>query len=62
MRLVGVRAEGLIAAEDAWAQLELGQPELRWREAEKAMDKAHVRFGSGSVKPASLIQSDDNLD
>jgi DNA polymerase-4 len=62
VRLVGVRAEGLIAAEDAWAQLELGQPELRWREAEKAMDKAHVRFGSGSVKPASLIQSDDNLD
>jgi len=60
VRLVGVRVEGLIALEDAWAQLELGQPELRWREAERAMDKATNRFGKGAVKPARLVSADDN--
>jgi len=60
VRLVGVRVEGLIALEDAWAQLELGQPELRWREAERAIDRATHRFGKGAVKPARLVSADDN--
>lgn len=60
VRLVGVRVEGLINREDAWAQLELGQPELRWREAELAVDKATDRFGKGALKPARLVVPDDN--
>jgi len=60
VRLVGVRMENLIPVEDAWAQLELGQPELRWRDAERAIDRATDRFGSGSVKPARLVRPDDN--
>lgn len=60
VRLLGVRVEGLINSEDAWAQLELGQPELRWREAELAMDRATNRFGKGAVKPARLVSADDN--
>ena len=55
-----LRVEGLINREDAWAQLELGQPELRWREAELAMDRATDRFGKGALKPARLVIPDDN--
>ena len=56
VRLVGVRVEGLIAAEDAWAQLDLGQAEHRWRDAELAIDRVSDRFGRDAVKPARLVE------
>jgi DNA polymerase-4 len=59
IRLVGVRVEGLVAADGAHRQLTLGAPERGWREAEQAADAAVSRFGHGAVRPASLIGRDD---
>nr|WP_239128593.1 DNA polymerase IV [Sinosporangium siamense] len=56
LRLVGVRVEGLRPAEGAARQLSLGERERGWREAERAMDEAVRRFGTGAVVPASLVR------
>jgi len=56
LRLVGVRAENLRPAETATHQLTLGERETGWREAERAMDAVARRFGSGAVRPASLLR------
>jgi DNA polymerase-4 len=61
VRLVGVRVEGLIDVEDAWQQLDLGQVEAKWRDAELAIDKATDRFGRDVVKPARLVEPDSSL-
>ena len=58
IRLVGVRVEGLVEAAQAPIQLVLGEREHGWREADRAVDRARSRFGSGSVRPASLIERD----
>ncbi|MEY4347861.1 MAG: hypothetical protein RIS43_280, partial [Actinomycetota bacterium] len=58
VRLVGVRMEGLIAAEDADATLDLGLPEGRWRDAELAVDRVSDRFGRDALKPARLVETE----
>jgi DNA polymerase-4 len=55
IRLVGVRVEGLKPAEDTPRQLALAGGEEEWRAAEAAADRAVARFGSGAVRPASLV-------
>ncbi|WP_350933992.1 DNA polymerase IV [Micromonospora mangrovi] len=55
IRLVGVRAEGLSAADETPRQLTLGAPERGWREAEAAADAAAARFGRSVIGPASLL-------
>ncbi|MFI7278777.1 DNA polymerase IV [Micromonospora chersina] len=55
VRLVGVRMEGLAAAEETPQQLILGAPERGWREAEAAADAAAARFGRSVIGPASLL-------
>jgi DNA polymerase IV len=55
LRLVGVRATGLIPASAAATQLVLGERPTSWREAERAVDKIARRFGSGAVRPAALV-------
>ena len=55
LRLVGVRAEGLTAADLTPVQERLDEPEHGWRDADRAVDRAAARFGSGAVRPASLI-------
>lgn len=56
VRLIGVRLEGLHdAASGAW-QPTLGAPAQGWRELERTVDDVADRFGSGSVRPASLIE------
>lgn len=57
LRLVGVSLENLQS--DASEQLILGARESGWREAESAVDRAQARFGRGSVRPARLIQRED---
>ena len=49
MRLLGVRLEGLLAADEVVEQLELGSRRSGpgWREAEGAVDRAVARFGIG---------------
>src|SRR5206468_12152834 len=55
IRLVGVRAEGLVEADATARQLELGAREHGRRDAELAADRAARRFGAGAVRPATLI-------
>ena len=59
IRLIGVRVEGLSAADETPRQLELGAPERGWREAELAVDAAAARFGRSVVRPASLLGRED---
>ena len=58
IRLVGVRLEKLVEASQAPIQGVIGEREHGWREAEHAADRATLRFGSGAVRPASLVERD----
>jgi DNA polymerase-4 len=55
VRLVGVRVEQLSPADNASHQLELGERERGWRDAERATDQAASRFGAHAIRPASLV-------
>ncbi|HUW16670.1 MAG TPA: DNA polymerase IV, partial [Actinomycetes bacterium] len=55
IRLVGVRVEGLRDAAGQSHQLALGERDSGWREADRAVDRAGRRFGSGAVRPATLV-------
>jgi DNA polymerase-4 len=55
LRLVGVRVEGLLPRAGAQRQLVLGERDRGWADADRAVDRAARRFGSASVRPASLI-------
>ena len=57
IRLVGVRAEGLSDAQDSPRYMFLDEPEVGWREAEQAVDRASARFGKGAVQPARLLDT-----
>ena len=62
LRLVGVRMEKLTVASGSSHQISWDEPDAGWREAETAVDRAVARFGSGAVRPASLLdmgRSDD---
>ncbi|MBM6402473.1 DNA polymerase IV [Phycicoccus sonneratiae] len=58
IRLVGVRMTGLVPTREAPIQGVIGEPEHGWRDADRAVDRARARFGSGVVRPASLIERD----
>ena len=55
IRLVGVRVEGLVPRQTVHRQLVLGERERGWADADRAMDRAVLRFGSAAVRPATLI-------
>jgi DNA polymerase-4 len=55
LRLVGVRVEQLTPASLQSRQLLLGERDNGWREAERAVDRAALRFGAGAVRPAALV-------
>lgn len=56
VRLVGVRVEGLRAVRRlAGRQLELGERAPGWPDAERAVDRVTARFGSATVRPATLL-------
>ncbi len=59
IRLVGVRVEGLVDADGEPRQLVLDERPAGWREAELAVDRAARRFGSGTVRPATLVDPED---
>ena len=55
--------EKLAPAAVSTHQIAFDEPEAGWREAETAVDRAVARFGSGVVRPASLLdmgRSDDD--
>jgi DNA polymerase IV len=58
LRLVGVRASGLIPAAGAATQLAFGERPASWREADRAMDRIAGRFGADAVRPAALVDGD----
>ncbi|MEY2944624.1 MAG: hypothetical protein RL433_306, partial [Actinomycetota bacterium] len=62
IRLLGVSLEQLVDQSGAVEQLELGERELGWSQAQVAIDRAIARFGSGSIKPARLIGESDEED
>jgi len=55
LRLVGVRAAGLVPASAAVTQLALGERPVSWRDAEQAVDRVARRFGTDTVRPAILV-------
>ncbi len=56
LRLVGVRATGLVPAGSAATQLALGERGAAWRDAESALDRITGRFGQDAVRPAALVK------
>jgi DNA polymerase-4 len=58
IRLVGVRVEGLLPVEHAHRQLVIGEREHGWPDADRAVDRVHLRFGRGLVRPAALLAGD----
>ncbi len=56
IRLVGVRVEKLVPVTQAPIQGVLGEQDHGWRDADRAVDRASARFGTGSVRPASLVR------
>jgi len=59
VRLIGIRLEALVPADQVSEQLELADVEEGpgWREAEEAMDQVMARFGPRAVRRASLFDS-----
>jgi DNA polymerase-4 len=55
VRLVGVRVEGLMPRNVVQRQLVLGEREHGWSAADRAVDRATLRFGSAAVRPATLL-------
>jgi DNA polymerase-4 len=56
LRLVGVRAAGLLPAAGAGTQLALGERPAAWRQAESAMDQIARRFGTAALRPGTLVE------
>lgn len=59
IRLLGVGLENLTDESGAVYQLELGERDRGWREAQDAIDRAIERFGRGSVRPARLVEDSE---
>ena len=55
IRLVGVRAEGLVPRSTVHHQLVLGERDHGWSAADTAMDRAIRRFGDTAIRPATLL-------
>jgi DNA polymerase-4 len=58
LRLVGVRATGLVPASRAATQLAFGERGPGWRDAERTLDRIAGRFGTDSVRPATLVRGE----
>ena len=56
LRLVGVRAAGLIPASRSVSQLAFDERPASWRDAERAVDRIAGRFGPDSIRPAVLVR------
>jgi DNA polymerase-4 len=59
LRLVGVRVEGLVPRATVQRQGVLGERDRGWSDADRAVDRATLRFGSSAVRPASLIDREE---
>ena len=55
IRLVGVRAENLVPANDVPLKLQFGNREFGWPEAERVLDRVAAKFGKRMLKQARLV-------
>jgi DNA polymerase-4 len=55
IRLVGVKVDGLLAADEVSDQLLFGEPEHGRRDAELAIDTLRDKFGPGAVRPGRTV-------
>lgn len=55
VRLLGVKATGLVARSRWQPQLELGARAEGWADLDRAVDQASARFGRAVVRPATLV-------
>ena len=60
IRLVGVRVEQLLDTDLAPRQMAIDDRPRGWRDAEQAVDRAALRYGSGTVRPAALVRGEDD--
>jgi DNA polymerase-4 len=59
LRLVGVRAAGLIPAARSATQLAFGERPVSWRDAERAVDRIAGRYGPDTIRPAVLVRHEE---
>lgn len=55
VRLIGIRAERLKAADDGAHQLTIDRRDDNWRLAEEALDRVKGKFGASMIMPARLL-------
>lgn len=58
VRLIGVRCEKLVDADNVDIQLQLGERDKGWREADAAIDQARAKYGETSLTRASLLHQE----
>lgn len=56
VRLLGVRATGLVTHDRWQPQLVLGERAEGWADLDRAIDRAAARFGGSMVRPATLVR------
>ena len=58
VRLVGVSLDSLVENDDV-TQMVLGERTSSWQQADRAIDRVKAKFGSGSLRPARLVDDKD---
>jgi len=58
VRLVGVSLDSLVVNDDV-TQMVLGERTSSWQQADRAIDRVKAKFGSGSLRPARLVDDKD---
>ena len=58
VRLVGVALDSLVENDDV-TQMVLGERTSSWQQADRAIDRVKAKFGSGSLRPARLVDDKD---
>ena len=56
--LVGVALDSLVENDDV-TQMVLGERTSSWQQADRAIDRVKAKFGSGSLRPARLVDDKD---
>lgn len=62
VRLLGVRAEQLVAKQDIPSQLNFTDRETGWREVEQVLDQVGEKFGKNYLRHARLVRRQDSQD
>ena len=58
IRLVGVSLDSLVENDDV-TQMVLGERISSWQQADRAIDRVKAKFGRTSLRPARLVDDQD---